>query len=390
MQKSKFLTFSILIIIFVYSILSQLQLKFLGSTYVYIINPLFFVCLALFAKFFIQPPYLTNKHKRNLIEYVLICILVYCLVYLLSGLLVGFGKNPYSSTFRGLVFNIYSVTLIIFCREYIRFKLINNVYNNDKKMFFVFIVIVFSFIDFNFSFLFTRITIYNIFKNIFTTLFPNIFKNILFTYLVMYSDHTASFVYDSIYYLILWLSPILPKSPWVLEAILNSIFPLTLLLYCRYYIMKKDRFQLSNVSEAVNPSGLVPFGIAIVLVIWFALGIFPVQPVSVATRSMVPTLNYGDLTFIKKCTPNDVIVNDIIEYQMEGYTVIHRIKEIYQENGEFFFITKGDNNDSEDKNPVSEDQLIGKVIFKIPYLGLPTVWLYHFNNQTTVEVETGM
>ena len=73
----------------------------------------------------------------------------------------------------------------------------------------------------------------------------------------------------------------------------------------------------------------------------------------------------------------------------DGKHTAAEIKEIYQKDGEFFFITKGDNNNSEDKLPVSEDQLIGKAIFKIPYLALPTVWLHNINAKTQVEVETG-
>ena len=390
MQKSKFITIAIIIVLIVYTLLSQIYFKTFGSIYTFIINPLFFICLALFLKFFIIPPYSTNKFKKDIIQYVLITILIYCLVYLLSGLLVTFGKNPYSSTLRGVIINLFSTGLIIFYREYIRYKLINNVYNNDKKLIFILLVITFSLLDFNIIGVFTNFSGYFLFKEIFYHLIPSIIKNILFTYIVQYTDHMASFIYDLIYYLILWFSPVLPNSPWVLEALLNSIFPLLLLLYCRYYIHKKDRFHLNSVSTPINPSGLIPFGVALVLLIWFAVGIFPVKPVGIATASMVPEFNVGDLAIIEKCTANDIKIQDVIEYQMDGYTVIHRVIKIYQEDGEFYFITKGDNNSSEDSLPVREEQLIGKAIFKIPYVALPTIWIHNFSAKTQVDVETGI
>ena len=389
MQKSKIITILIILLILVYILISQFYLNSLGNIYTFIINPLFFVSIALTLKFLITPPYSTNKFKKDIIQYVLITILIYTLIYLLSGLLVTFGKNPYSSSVRGIIINLFSSGLIIFCREYIRYKLINNVYNNDKKIIFTLIVIVFSLLDCNIVSITNNLNSYYLFKQLFYVIIPSLMKNILFTYMTMYTDYIPSFIYDIIYYLILWISPILPNSPWVLEAILNSTFPFMLLLYCKYYIHKKDRFHLNNISKPINPSGLLPFGIALVLLIWFALGIFPIKPVGIATASMHPELKVGDLAIIKKCTANDLKVQDIIEYQMEGYTVIHRITNIYQSDGEFFFITKGDNNDSEDKLPVSEEQLIGKVIFKIPYLALPTIWLHSVNSQTQVEVETG-
>ena len=389
MQKSKIITILIILLILVYILISQFYLNSLGNIYTFIINPLFFVSIALTLKFLITPPYSTNKFKKDIIQYVLITILIYTLIYLLSGLLVTFGKNPYSSSVRGIIINLFSSGLIIFCREYIRYKLINNVYNNDKKIIFTLIVIVFSLLDCNIVSITNNLNSYYLFKQLFYVIIPSLMKNILFTYMTMYTDYIPSFIYDIIYYLILWISPILPNSPWVLEAILNSTFPFMLLLYCKYYIHKKDRFHLNNISKPINPSGLLPFGIALVLLIWFALGIFPIKPVGIATASMHPELKVGDLAIIKKCTANDLKVQDIIEYQMEGYTVIHRITNIYQSDGAFFFITKGDNNDSEDKLPVSEEQLIGKVIFKIPYLALPTIWLHSVNSQTQVEVETG-
>ena len=380
-----------LFLIFIYTLLSQFYLISFGNIYTYIINPLFFICMALILKFIIIPPYRTNRYKKEIIQYTLIAILLYSLVYLLSGLLIGFGKNPYSTTIRGIIINFFVTGLVVFCREYIRYLLINDNTKKDKKIFFILIIIVFSLIDFNISSLSKSLNFYYFFKQIFHDLMPVVIKNILYTYLEMYTDFVPAFIYEIVYDFILWVSPVLPKAPWVLEAILNSIFPFILLLYCRYYIQKKDRFHLNSVNNASSPSGLVPFAIALVLVIWFALGIFPVKPVGIATSSMYPNLKAGDLVFIKKCTANDVKISDIIEYQMDGYTVIHRIKEIYQNNGEFFFITKGDNNDEEDSLPVREDQLIGKAIFKIPYLALPTIWIHNLNSQSQsrVEVQTG-
>ena len=105
---------------------------------------------------------------------------------------------------------------------------------------------------------------------------------------------------------------------------------------------------------------------------------------------MEDELHIGDIAIIQKCSANDVNVGDIIEYQMEGYTVIHRIIEKNQRNGEFYFITKGDNNNSQDKEEVRENQLIGKVIFKIRYLGYPAIWLHIVEeNEQTINVETG-
>ena len=168
----------------------------------------------------------------------------------------------------------------------------------------------------------------------------------------------------------------MPNSPWAMSSIIDTVIPIILCLYIRYEKVKltpkKDRRMIID----TNPGSIIPLVISIVLVIWFALGVFPIKPIAIATGSMEKEICVGDVAIIQKCKGDDVNVGDIIEYQMEGYTVIHRIIEKKQENGEFHFVTKGDNNISPDNEIVRENQLIGKVIFKIKYIGYPAIWMH--------------
>lgn len=388
MKDSKISTIFILIIVLAYFIVSKNYLASFGNTYTYIINPLFFMILAIILKFVLLSPYKTNKYKKDIIQYVFITMLLYAFLYLISGLLTGYGVNPYTASIRGIVFNLYSTGLVVFFREYVRYKLINNVYKKDKKIICVLTVIVFAMQDIDISAIINNVNEYYLFKVIFYTVIPSLIKNSLFTYIELYTDYIPAVCYELITYLLLWLPPILPRSPWVLEAIIDTVFPLILLLYCRYYVYSKNRFHLSRISEPIEPSGIIPLGIGVVLVIWFALGIFPIRPIGIATKSMKPELGVGDMVLIQKCTPNDIKENDIIQYKRDRYTVVHRVIKKFQKDGNFYFVTKGDNNSDEDMDPVNEDQLIGKVIFKIKYIALPTIWINNLSN-VQVDVETG-
>ena len=106
-----------------------------------------------------------------------------------------------------------------------------------------------------------------------------------------------------------------------------------------------------------------------------------------ASGSMEKELFVGDVVIIKKCKPEDIIIGDIIEYQMNGYSVIHRVIDKRQKNKEFYYTTKGDNNLKKDDKEVSEDQLSGKVIFKIKYIGYPAILLNRLRNQPNIGVE---
>lgn len=62
---------------------------------------------------------------------------------------------------------------------------------------------------------------------------------------------------------------------------------------------------------------------------------------------------------------NKVNLGDIVVYQSNthAYPIIHRVVKIQNNQ----FITKGDNNNSPDPQPVT--QTLGKAVFKIPWLG---------------------
>ena len=386
MKDSKLSTILILLVILVYFLVSRIYLVSLGNTYTYIINPLFFIIVAIILKIILVSPYKTDRYKKDIIQYVFITMLLYSLLYLLSGILTGYGVNPYTASVRGIVYNLYSIGLVIFFREYIRYKIVNNVYKKDRTIICILTTIVFAMQDIDISTIVNNVNEYYLFKTIFYEVIPNLIKSSLFTYIEVYTDFIPAVCYEVINCLLLWLPPILPKSPWVLEAIIDTILPLILLLYCRYYVYSRSRFHLSKVSDPIEPSGMIPLGIGIVLVIWFALGIFPIRPVGIATKSMKPELGVGDMVLIQKCTPNDIQENDIIQYKRERYTVVHRVIKKYQKDGHYFFVTKGDNNESEDMDPIKEEQLMGKVVFKIKYIALPTIWI---NNLRQIQIDIG-
>ena len=392
MQKSKLVTAIFILVILIYGLLSNFRFVFgLNGLYLYIVNPIFWIIFCIVLFFTLGTLYTNTKLRKKIIQYTTVATLTYLIVYMLSGLFVTFGENPYSTTLKGLIINLWSLGIPIFAKEYIRYKLINNVYDRDKVKFAILISAVYIIIDIQYtSFIGQTIATLTIVKYISQVIIPNIAKNVLFSYIAIQGDYLPAILYQLVTNLYYWVSPILPNSPWAMAAIIDTVIPIILFLYIRYEKVKlvpqKDRRMVID----TNPGSVIPLVITIVLVIWFALGIFPVKPIAIATGSMEKEICVGDVAIIKKCNSNDVNVGDIIEYQMEGYTVVHRIIEKRQNNGKFSFITKGDNNNTPDRDEVKEDQLIGKVIFKIKYIGYPAIWLHLLQEEEQmVEVEKG-
>jgi len=96
--------------------------------------------------------------------------------------------------------------------------------------------------------------------------------------------------------------------------------------------------------------------------------------VVVASGSMHPALEVGDLVIVQGVNATQIKINDIIVFDLieDDYITrtVHRVVDIrILSNRTYVFTTKGDNNTSEDPSPVPENQIHGRVIYCIPLLG---------------------
>ena len=86
----------------------------------------------------------------------------------------------------------------------------------------------------------------------------------------------------------------------------------------------------------------------------------------IKTNSMEPTIKINDVVITKKVQKSEIKVGDVITFFQEGEVITHRITKI-DENGEY--TTKGDNNNIEDTFKITYENIEGKHILTIPYLG---------------------
>ena len=180
MQKSKIATIGFIIGIVIYIVLRVIFLDKLGTIYTYLINPLFWIILALSIYKLFGKNYENKKFGKQIIDYTLIACLVYIITYLISGLFVTFGDNPYSQTIKGIIINIWSFGTVLVAKEYIRYRLINNVREKDKKTIFILVTILFTLIDLQIWKRFGEETsVYFIFMLIFKYCVPVFARNIL-------------------------------------------------------------------------------------------------------------------------------------------------------------------------------------------------------------------
>lgn len=97
---------------------------------------------------------------------------------------------------------------------------------------------------------------------------------------------------------------------------------------------------------------------------------------SILTGSMEPNVRVDDVVFsLRPSKPEDLKVGDVITFisnnpHTKGVIITHRITDIDKDESGYFYYTKGDANPKEDNSTTPYANVIGKVVFKIPKLGL--------------------
>jgi signal peptidase I len=144
--------------------------------------------------------------------------------------------------------------------------------------------------------------------------------------------------------------------------------------------VKVGEIMIKTVSKSISIILLIIIILVIAFLLYFTFQskkhpekvptIFGISPLTVLTNSMHPFIKAGDLVFIKKVSPSDVKVNDVITFkETETKFITHRVIAIKQAQGTVGFVTKGDNNNVKDSNLVTSNHLIGSLAFKIPKAG---------------------
>lgn len=113
--------------------------------------------------------------------------------------------------------------------------------------------------------------------------------------------------------------------------------------------------------------------VLVAIVVLFALllvgvRLFGIQVYSIISGSMEPEYPVGSLIYVKPAEASEIRVGDVITFVLPNETpATHRVVEIDAENERFW--TKGDSNEERDGAPVYFQNLIGRPVFTIPYLG---------------------
>ena len=316
-----------------------------------------------------------HRFTKDLFFEIIIFFLIFFILFYLFGVIIGFAKTNYYSWY-GLKTFIIPLVITIILKEVLRYMMLKKI--EGSKFLLVTSVVLFVFLDI------TETVYYNSFNSGYDTfmfialsLLPSISNNIICSYIVKISGYKPSIFYLLIIKLYVYLLPIIPDPDEYLTSIINFILPIFLGNRIYNFFQKEKDEDLEREYNKKNIIGLIIPLVFTVVIVYFTSGYFRYYALAIASGSMHPAINKGDVVIVEKYEDNyeRLKVDDVIAYEHSGVVVVHRIINIVKTDGKYYFYTKGDNNNGEDNYSVEQEMIIGKVTVRLPYVGMPTVWL---------------
>ena len=204
------------------------------------------------------------------------------------------------------------------------------------------------------------------------TFLPLLAENLLACFLAIAGGPLAAIAYRGILEAFEWFSPILPNLTWMVSAFVGTLAPVVGLLAVQgYYSGEEEHGAAEAKPKARRRSSLTAWVITSVIavaLVWASFGLLGIQPITVISGSMEPSIRAGDLAIVRQVPTSDIEVGDVIQFQRGNGTTIHRVVEV-RRHSDYVFITRGDANNRNDSQPVLSDQVLGKVQLCIPKVG---------------------
>ena len=316
-----------------------------------------------------------HRYWKSICIEIAICLLSYFLLYYLLGVLIGFVKIANYWTFNNIVYLILPLILTIILKELLRYMML--VKSEGSKLLIIMTTLFFIILELAGQFNeYTFATSYSTFIFFAVTVIPIISTNIFCSYVSYKAGYKPVIFYLLIKSLYVYIAPIIPNPNEYLYSIIELLLPM-IFMYRIYKFFQKDKDE--DVLREYYKKKIIPLLIPTIIVafiVYITSGYFTYHAIAIASGSMSPNINKGDVVVIeKKRDFQNLDIGQVIAYKKGNIIVVHRLIKKLEIDGMYYFYTKGDANDSEDNYEITEDMFIGIVNIKVPYIGYPTVWV---------------
>lgn len=344
------------------------------SNKIFIAFLLFILALALM--YYFKEKKVLKLEKKKVLKVLIVFAILYIALFYMLGIYTGFVKNSDFITLSSLFKVIIPTIIIIITTELIRKKLLLNNTMRSKAL----IVVITTFIE---VLLYINLYQANNLDNFLMLLgfitFASIANNMLYTYIASRYGIKPTITYRLITTLYIYLIPYIPDVYIFFRTFIRILYPLLIYLYFeKYYNKDKDK-EISKDEKKQIVSLIVGF-VLITSIIMVVSCKFYVGALVIGSKSMTGSINMGDVV-VFVADKKHINKDDVIVFKKDDIIIVHRVvnKTIINDKNRYY--TKGDANKTLDENFVTDDNLMGKVVFKIKYIGQPTLWLRNVFNK---------
>ncbi|MFH1382489.1 MAG: signal peptidase I [Chloroflexota bacterium] len=308
--------------------------------------------------------------RKDVIQLALLIGFIQVLLNLVGGLFSGFGKSPSSQAPIGILFNLILIPSTLVGMEFSRAWLINHLGKRHTFVAIGLIALFYTVLSIPLGQLTGIKPNVQAIDFLNSTLIPSIAENLFASFLALSAGPLAAIAYRGWIEAFWWFCPILPDLSFAFKGLIGTGVPIVGLVLMQSLYPLPSRHARPRRSEEGSPGGWIMTAIISVTIIWFSVGLFPIQPSLIGSGSMSPAMEAGDVVVFAKISADKIKVGDVIGFRRPGkITVIHRVISIQETEGERLFVTKGDANDAPDPDPVIPDNVVGKVFLTVPKVG---------------------
>lgn len=316
-----------------------------------------------------------HRYSKDISLEIIISLFIFFLLFYLSGLLIGYAKTNNYLTGNALQNIVIPLIIYLIVKEYLRYSLITK--SSENLALIILMTITFIFLDNTIPFAISGVTFSKRTFLLFAlTFLPSLTENILCSWITYHFGFKPSLIYVLIIKLYPYLLPIIPNPNEYIYSIIFFLLPIVILFKLRKWLT------MDRVNEEVERSRkkqlwpYIPLTIIVITLVYFVSGYFKYYAVAIATGSMVPTINKGDVVIVnRQFTEDDLETGAVIAYKYGGKVIVHRINDLIKKDKTIIIYTKGDANNDIDGWKVTPDMIIGIVKKKVPAIGFPTIWL---------------
>lgn len=334
---------------------------------------------AVFISRFLKKRNISSINKKQVTFLMIVFSLVYVGIFYLFGLYFGFTKAKIILSNYSIVKFIIPITITIISTEIIRSillqqKVILSIRNKQFNISLILTYIAMVLIDIIiYTGVYNLTNIDDFLTAIGFVFFASLSSNLFYNYISIRYESIGIIIYRLVTILFIYIIPVTPD----VYIFFRSFFRI-LYYYIMYIVFEKlysrNYYTVSYNEKKKNFIGnIVFFGLMILLIMLISCK-FRFGDIVIGSYSMTGTINKGDVIIYEKYTNQEVKKGQVIIFDYNGLQTVHRVIKIENVNNSVRYYTKGDANNSQDKDYITEDKIDGLVRLRIQYIGYPTLW----------------